>query len=230
MKLELSRELSRYEKWLKNRGFGSNNTIDYNYKAQVLNNNVHIALNKISYSQFCHMQDELYDCITENIYDKQSIDIWLEDLFSKYGGCALREAERLNNARSHRIQRLKKRVGNIISYRSFFLTLTFTNKVLSTTSVKTRREYITRYLKSISNNYVANMDFGAKNGREHYHAIIQADHIDSKLWIYGNLDFELIELDSESTHKLSKYISKLTNHAIKKTNRRQALIYPKKRY
>lgn len=229
MNFDLKRELSRYEKWLKSHS-STNNTIDYKYKAQVLGNNLHLALNQISYSQFCHIQDELYDCQTENIFDQQSIDYWLEDLFNKFGGCALREAERINNARNHRIQRLKKRVENIISYRSFFLTLTFTDEVLNKTSEKTRRLYITRFLKSLSTNYVGNIDFGAKNHREHYHAIIQCNNIDHKAWPYGNIDFELIDFTQDSTHRLSKYISKLTNHAIKETTQRKALIYPKKKY
>lgn len=220
-------ELSRYEKWLKYhtpRG----ELVDYTYKAQILKDRLNRDISKIGFHQFRNSLDEIYDCTTPNTFSNQTLQSWLDELFEKFGACAIRESMRINNAYYHKLSRLKKRVGSIISYRSFFLTLTFTNDVLNRTSEKTRREYVTRYLKSLSSNYVGNIDFGKKNHREHYHAIVQCEHIEHSAWIYGNLDFELVRVDEESSSELlSKYITKLSFHAIKETNKRKCLVYPK---
>lgn len=224
--MNLYNELSRYEKWFKNKGVYGN-TIDYSYKSYILENKLDKYLNKISYSMYNHDLDSIFDSISLNVYDKDSLDSWLEYIYKNYGGCALMESYRLLNAKYHRLQRLRLRIESITSYDSFFLTLTFTDDVLARTSSKTRREYVTRFLKKISTNYVANIDFGARKGREHYHAIVQSNFIDSHLWLYGNLDFESINFTDNSSVLLSKYISKLVNHAIKDTCKRNYIIYPK---
>ena len=72
-----------------------------------------------------------------------------------------------------RSTRLKKRIEFMMNLgECTFLTLTFTDDVLNKTSQDTRRQHVFRYLKSQSSFYVANIDFGSKHGREHYHAII----------------------------------------------------------
>lgn len=223
-------ELRRYERTLL-RFQSLKNSIDYNFKSNILNLGLDKIINKIEYSNFMVVYNSNY----YNDFDFNAHDKLLDILFQKYGTFSYLEAYRINNARFHRISRLKKRVGYIISKRSFFLTLTFTNSTLSKTSSKTRREYVTRYLKSITNNYVANIDFGSKNGREHYHAVVQCENICHSDWIYGAINFELITIDdldsnfNELTNeRISKYISKLTNHAIKETTKRCSLIYPRK--
>lgn len=227
--MNLYKEVSRYEKWLKNRGV-CGNTIDYGYKSFILENGLDKALNKISFCLFNHELDSLCDSVTLNIFDKNSLDYWLEYIYKKYGGSALMESYRILNAKYHRLKRLKNRVESIISYRSFFLTITFTDKVLKKTNSKTRRLYVTRFLKKLSSNYVANIDYGLKKGREHYHAIVMCNDIDYKLWAYGNLDFKLIDLQDDTSDRLSKYVSKLVHHAIKETTKRNYLIYPKRHY
>ena len=107
-----------------------------------------------------------------------------------------------------------------------FLTLTFTDEVLRKTTENTRRQTIRRYLKSFGFPYVANIDYGKKNGREHYHAVIQTDHVDYSAYTYGAINGEKIH-SAEDYVKLSKYVAKLTNHAIKQTNKRQVIIYSK---
>lgn len=54
-----------------------------------------------------------------------------------------------------------------------FLTLTFNDSFFDRgTSEDTRRKYIRRFLKEQCQEYVANVDYGDKNGREHFHAIV----------------------------------------------------------
>ena len=107
-----------------------------------------------------------------------------------------------------------------------FLTLTFTDATLGKTTEDTRRQAVRRYLKSFGVPYVANIDYGKKNGREHYHAVIQTDHVDYAAYTYGAINGERIR-SAEDYVKLSKYVAKLTNHAIKQTNKRQVIIYSK---
>lgn len=138
------------------------------------------------------------------------------------------EAKRCSNNDYHRVTRLQSRIAYFLSRGScLFLTLTFSDETLSKTSEKTRRVYVTRYLKSVCKYYVANVDYGAKNGREHYHALVVADKIDYTGWHqYGAINGKKIAGCSEPK-KLARYISKLTNHAIKATNKRCVIIYSK---
>lgn len=138
-----------------------------------------------------------------------------------------KEAYRVNDASYHRTKRLKTKIQRMISNgKCIFLTLTFTDKVLETTSENTRKRYVARALKEMSDTYIANIDYGKKNEREHYHAIVLADKVSQKQWKYGNLDFERVRANQETSPvKLAKYITKLTNHAIKETVRQNRLIY-----
>lgn len=151
--------------------------------------------------------------IYNNWHDNEdSIDMW-------------NEAEKVNNANYHRVKRLQKRVNKLLTNNCIFLTLTFTDDTLNSTSKQTRRRYITRFLSSVSNAYVGNIDYGKTNKREHYHAIVQCDRVDLSLWKYGNLDAKRIL--KPNSKALSKYISKLTAHAIKETTQGQRVIYSK---
>lgn len=165
------------------------------------------------------------------------------------------EAEKINFARYKRVIRLRERIKKILTTSDtvIFLTLTFTDDALAKTSPDTRRQYVRRYLGQFGFDFVANIDFGAKNGREHYHAVV-GGKIDLKPWTekmggtnvrivkapeftqkrvpkrYQGLPQEEIEkrmaIDDEKA--LSKYVAKLTNHAIKETTKRSCCIYPSK--
>lgn len=126
----------------------------------------------------------------------------------------------LNHNRYKRVQRLKMRVADLVlNGDGIFLTLTFTDDVLKNTSVETRRKYVTRFLKAQCKTYVANIDFGSKNGREHYHAIVFpiGSSIDLKAWSYGRINAERIHPSDNDIARTTKYIAKLTSHAIKDT-------------
>ena len=132
----------------------------------------------------------------------------------------------LNNARFKRIQRLKKRVEPVVyTQQAKFLTITFTDDVLESTNKETRRVYVRRYLKSNFNNYVANIDYGTKKGREHYHAIIECERVDFKTWTYGRLNARPIRASDVDVVRTSKYVAKLSNHAYKTSTKQSKLIY-----
>ena len=76
---------------------------------------------------------------------------------------------------------------------------------------------------SFADNYVANIDYGSKNGRLHFHAIIDAP-ISTKAifdWPYGFVDFK------GCYSLMHKYLYKICNHALKKTA--STLIYSRKK-
>lgn len=159
-------------------------------------------------------------------FNNESIDI----MKKCYDDDLWQEAYKVNNASYKRTMRLKKRILNmLVSGNCLFLTLTFTNQVLESTSKETRRKYVARYLKQFSDKYVANIDYGKKKEREHYHAVIMCDMVKHDLWLYGAINFERVryneEIQKDTTTKLSKYVNKLTNHAIKETTQRNYLIY-----
>ena len=203
---------------------------DYVYKAKILNNYKDLLIeqrkaNMFTFSLSLFHQYGLVSYSLEN-YEGQMTNEQLE----RYCACVgltkeLKECERINHAWFERVKRLKSRVSDIVSRcDSSFITLTFTDEVLNETTKETRRTYVARWCKSFGVPYVANIDFGSETNREHYHVII-ACKVDAKTWQYGFMGIESIRDTSNDITRLSKYISKLTNHAIKETTQRQSLIY-----
>ena len=160
--------------------------------------------------------------------------------------CIRDECDLILNADKERRKRLRKRINSMFMQgRCYFVTLTFNDDVLSKTSPKDRRVKVTRFLKIISQQYVGNVDFGKTTEREHYHAIILSDKLDDIQYHYfnkygwvcdeceqfaqwSNNGFYTIKScnkDENDIKKLASYVTKLTNHAIKETTKRNALIY-----
>lgn len=137
-------------------------------------------------------------------------------------------ARRANNIIRKRCQRLRNvleqmfEIGNCI-----FVSLTFRDDVLDSTTAETRRRYVTRALKAMSDVYVANIDYGELNEREHYHGIVVSDKIDFTLWDYGWIFAERCIDSQQSIDKLSEYIDKFVNHALKQGTKRRNVIYSK---
>lgn len=160
----------------------------------------------------------------------------MPEYFLKPSSVINKEFERIEKNHRKKVRRLKNRIANmIVGNDCLFLTLTFTDKVLEKTSADSRRQYVKKFLKLFNVPYVANIDFGAKKGREHYHAILQLDKIDYHLWKYGTIkglkvrnDIKVDEngcITSETIERLSRYVAKLTNHAIKATTKRCSIMY-----
>ena len=139
------------------------------------------------------------------------------------------ECNRVIKSTYSRNSRLYKRIGYMLSLgKCYFLTLTFNPECLDNTNKETRKKYVLRWLKSNTEHYVANIDYGGKNGREHYHAVVYpgAIYMNYEEWHKnGAILGEIVKKPSKSNIPLAKYVSKLTNHAIKETTRRNAMIY-----
>ena len=191
----------------------SNHTprIDYSKKAEIIANTELVHAIK-QFKRECYKTGNLetYYNLVKNDSDVKQI----ESIQLSYRKKALRIKTYLNSW-------LEK--GSVI-----FGTLTFTDDVLNNTSSKTRKRYVERYLKNADVAYIANIDYGAKNDREHYHFIIATGN-KNKLenWQYGFFNLKLVGNSESDSTKVSKYVSKLTNHAIKNTNKRCVIIYSK---
>lgn len=137
------------------------------------------------------------------------------------------DSMRIYSNHCKRTQRVRQKIGEMTFFNPCsFLTLTFTDDVLQSTSIDTRRRYVSRFLKSISSEYVANIDFGKKNDREHYHAVVVGQDLDLTGWDkYGFSNAKKITVSDSSNSKLSKYINKLANHATKDTTKQIKIIY-----
>ena len=116
-----------------------------------------------------------------------------------------------------------------------FITLTFNDEFMVSNNPDSQRQAVTRYLSSQTIYYVANVDYGAKNGRRHYHAVALIDgKIDFKPWHKkcGAIQCEQVgkSLKEENqAYRISKYITKLANHALKDgTLNLERLIYARK--
>ena len=106
----------------------------------------------------------------------------------------LYEAFKINEAYWKRQQRLRQRINDMLLLGPcLFLTLTFNDDALQKTTPKQRRVAVSRYLKQFDCKYIANIDFGFENHREHYHAVIQSKKIDLSSWHkYGGIKVEKV--------------------------------------
>lgn len=202
--------------------------IDYNFKSKVLKSGLPKLQKQVSQSKYFNINGKLP--FTKFTFDEA---LELDNFFYTNYFDEWKEANRINHASFERSLRLRKRIKKILEasqspeYNAIFLTLTFTDKTLNSTSDETRRKYVRRFLKENCISYVANKDFGARNGREHYHAaVLLKGKLNYSKWKYGSLNGQKIRLNGMSDDvRLAKYIAKLTNHAIKKTCKRNVLIY-----
>lgn len=222
--------------------------IDYNKKAELINSSLFNEYKKVRKSiqfflrygneednignlEIINFDENAYTKAVKekNIYDYRTA-LKLDNFYDKQNHKDWQECRKIYNAHIDRVKRVKDRITKIFNSGScIFLTLTFSDKSLSKTSAKTRREYVNDFLCKNSIDYVGNIDFGKKNEREHYHAVVQCDKVDNTLWKYGLINFERIRNNTEDTARISQYIAKLVNHAIKETTRQCRLLYPKKK-
>lgn len=157
------------------------------------------------------------------------------------------DCERVFHSTSAKRTRAQKRIKCMFKARDrfggsiYFVTFTFNDEYLDKTNADTRRQKVRRTLKaSGANDYYGNIDYGAKNGREHYHALIWGDsnalgeyqqtdekgHSHTKLSVFdeyekkvGFLYVETVgdDADGSVSARIGKYIQKFVNHATKET-------------
>jgi len=125
--------------------------------------------------------------------------------------------------------RISERINHMINITDdvYFLTFTFDNEHLpSKQNELSTVSLIKKYLTSHNvDAYVANIDYGKKNGRFHWHAVVQSKTpFSHELWTQGAISFIKLRKSSKSL-KLSRYLVKLKRHATKITDP-LAIYYP----
>lgn len=107
----------------------------------------------------------------------------------------------------------------------YFVTLTFNDETLDYYDFQDRKEFVKNSLDSSCRDWVANIDFGEKKGREHYHAIVKGCISSLLTEIWKPHGFLKIEPVSEVSGSLCEYIDKLCNHALKESVGFHQLMY-----
>lgn len=200
---------------------------NYEFKAHVLSDYSDVLKLQREHSRLVYLDG--YTDVKIDAEYKETVNEMVSYFFEDENALQIwREAERINLAYYARVKRLKDRISSMLREgRCYFLTLTFSDTTLERVSAKTRRRYVTYFLKSLSDTYVANIDFGSQNQREHYHAVVMADGVDMSAWdCFGFSKAQKIASEDDFT-PLAKYISKLTNHAVKATTNGCRAIYSK---
>jgi len=195
--------------------------LNYDLKSQLLNNGLY------DFYKLCYNAEHMYYLLTTYGYEfpQYLIPYLFFPLDSVLTLQEFRECTKIFNANRSRSSRLRKKISKMLEKPCLFLTLTFTDETLNNTSDTTRRRYIVRFLSQFNVPCIANKDYGKENGREHYHAIIQTKKIDYSLYDLGAINGERVVCGEMTDLRISKYISKLTNHAIKETTKQSRLIY-----
>ena len=167
---------------------------------------------------------------------------------AKYIDCSseeLKAFQQMQHAKKVKAKKMEQDIIKALSkgYGYMFATLTFEDKYIDEREPRTRRKYIKKYLEQFDG-YIANIDYGKDNGREHYHALIFIkseilDHFETEIhkdkkkqfrhfikqnqlpvWKYGyyslEKEYENLQKDEDkSPRKLSNYIAKINNHSLK---------------
>jgi hypothetical protein len=228
--------------------------IDYSKKAELLRSGLPQKVNQIEKSLYART---LLDSTGEILHTTLDYDTALRErcFLLEQDPDAYSECEKIIKARYKKASRVRSKLSQMLRNNDtvVFLTLTFSDETLRNTTEQTRRRYVTRFLGSFASDYVANIDFGKTNGREHYHAVANALAPHDSWSQYGFIFSEYVKdgktdckprnvpkrykdlppdeqrrlMSNDDEKRLAKYIAKLSNHAIKETNRRSVLIYSK---
>ena len=139
-------------------------------KQIILENNLHREVGQLSLKGYRLYQKEVnglyYPSLINCSY--QELENEFTNFVNLYGYTTLKVANNLNRASYYRTARLKERIREAVeSGSAWFITITFSPETLAKTNEKTRRVYVSRWLKSLTPFYVANIDYGKKKGREH---------------------------------------------------------------
>lgn len=106
-----------------------------------------------------------------------------------------------------------------------FVTLTFNPETLEMSSFHQRKDLVKECLDSYCQDWVANIDFGEKKGREHYHAFcLNLNPSFIAVWNEA-AGFCKLEPVCEVSSRLCEYIDKLCNHALKESVGFHQLMY-----
>lgn len=180
-----------------------------------------------TYKQFLQCRKELFeggfDSHMKSLYEIYFDQETIEECFKIYNA----NRQRKKNG-WYEICKWAFAIENITSFKNFqivFGTLTFRDEVLSKTCERTRARYVTQFLNKQSFHYLANIDFGTQNDREHYHFIAMIEKkMDMKEWKYGGNKIKLVPLNKDDILSIRSYLLKLNNHSYKESTRQRRIL------
>ena len=152
----------------------------------------------------------------ENVYCNSPFVSFVCDY---YGVDVVNENIRLCHNRHCRSSRVKSRLlrlivkANLFNDDTYFCTFTLNDRYINLPYL-TLRKYFTDFLKSNFLSYIGNVDFGAKNGRLHFHAVVRT-RASPPDWKYGFFKYQPLFNDIENCGSCANYINKLSNHSTK---------------
>lgn len=192
-------------------------------KSQILNSPIFETVKQIKYCQ--SHKDDFIDMSTGEVKMTYETSLGLLE-FLKYDS-DFNDSMKIIHADNRRYNRLFQRIIYFMNFGTcLFLTLTFKDDVLESTNEDSRRRYVRRFLKEYSNCFIANIDYGSKTDREHYHAFIL--YPDVKIvenWKYGFSNAQIIRDNPKDCERVTRYILKIANHFVKSTVKRNYAIY-----
>lgn len=113
------------------------------------------------------------------------------------------------------------------NYKIVFGTLTFNDEDLKINKL-TRRRYVQRFLKENVIEYIANIDYGKVNNREHYHFIaIIKENINTKKW---KRIINIKKVNIDSIENTLNYVLKLNNHSFKDTTKNERILQDRDKF
>lgn len=146
--------------------------------------------------------------------------------------------ESILSSRYQKVSRIKKRFIYLLARYKYlyFCTFTFDDYYINLCD-RTRKDLIKSSLYSFSSDikYICNIDYGKSTERLHYHCIVATNdnksltnHLNN---VYPCFSYtEEIRTSKEDLKRISKYINKLSNHAIKETTKNSRILYNFKGY
>ena len=138
----------------------------------------------------------------KEVFENCFYDEFTEEEIKKY----IRQINNIYSKR-YRIREKLKKWEEI-----YFITLTFDNKNIDK-SERTIRDKLQEIFKN--KNYIAVEDYGKTTNRKHYHVMVD-EKTNLENWKWGFYLQLKVDNNKEDKARLAKYLTKLTNHNIKK--------------
>lgn len=149
-----------------------------------------------------------------------------------------KKLESILSSRYQKCSRIKKRFIYLMARYKYlyFVTFTFDDYYVKLCD-RSRKDLIKSSLYSFSSDikYICNIDYGKTTERLHYHCIVATNdsenlskHLQSAYPCFTYT--ERIRLSKDDLKRTSKYINKLSNHAIKDTTKHSRVLYNFKGY
>lgn len=175
-----------------------------------LYNSITSSMFRVAYDGFV-----FEDYVVLNLYTASKLNLLYSTKYKRIWAII----KKIVSANQQKRFRVRKKILNLFSnaiYPVYFGTMTFTDYYLDNLSSKTRRVYVGRFIKSISDDYLANIDFGDLKHREHFHCIFSCENKNLfSNWNFGFVNVKQARFTKKDLSRMSKYLVKLFNHFTK---------------